>query len=145
LCNDQFHRRGVNDSYFNYAYSPGGGSYDEPEGLTIWDLDDGRAPGIKGQLHVLLLDNDVIENDDVSLKNYTSTISVDKNHTGKETGKPWEPYNTINEAYNLAAWDDYFLWDGARIKIKAGTYPESIIFSKRIEVMAEGGTVTIGD
>jgi hypothetical protein len=25
----------------------------EVEGVTLWDLDDGRAPGIKGQIHVL--------------------------------------------------------------------------------------------
>jgi hypothetical protein len=33
---------------------------EELEGLTYWDLDDGRAPGVAGQLHVLELDNDVI-------------------------------------------------------------------------------------
>ena len=45
---------------------------DEPEGITWWDLDDGRAPGIRGQLHAVLLDNDEWPNggDDVSIKHY---------------------------------------------------------------------------
>ena|GEM_PF-4897133 len=30
----------------------------EPEGLTFWDLSSGKAPGISGQLHVLLDDHD---------------------------------------------------------------------------------------
>ena len=43
---------------------------DEPEGLTIWDLDDGRAPGIRGQLHVLMLNNNAGQ-DQVHLKHYS--------------------------------------------------------------------------
>jgi hypothetical protein len=58
---------------FNYEYSPTnpivGGLNEEPEGLTLWDLDDGRAPNIHGQLHVLLLDNDDSA-DEVYIKHY---------------------------------------------------------------------------
>lgn len=55
---------------FNFEYSPGRPTpYEEPEGLTIWDLDDGREPNIRGQLHVLLLDNDVSA-DEISFKHY---------------------------------------------------------------------------
>lgn len=44
---------------------------EEIEGLTYWDLDGGQAPGIRGQLHVLELDNDVFESDDVkAFKHY---------------------------------------------------------------------------
>lgn len=39
---------------FAYSFDSGGTGPDEPEGLTVWDLDDGRAPGVSGQLHVLL-------------------------------------------------------------------------------------------
>ena len=38
---------------------------EEMEGITYWDLDDGQAPGIRGQVHVLELDNDAFESDDV--------------------------------------------------------------------------------
>jgi hypothetical protein len=60
---------------FNYAYNPGFSTYEEPEGLTFWDLDaDPRAPNVSGQLHVVMLDNDASEvgqgDDDVYVKHY---------------------------------------------------------------------------
>lgn len=121
--------------YFNYEFHPGWSRYEEPEGITIWDLDDGRAPGIRGQLHVLMLDNDTT--DDVYLKHYTHTIYVDRDYRGEEKGTASKPFNTVAEANNLA-------WDGARIKIKAGSYPEWPAFAKRVEVIAHGGNATIG-
>lgn len=126
--------------YFNYEWHPGWDTYEEPEGLTIWDLDtDRRAPGISGQLHVLMLDNDLISADDVYLKHYTFNISVDKNYTGVENGTPSQPFNTVNEAINF-----YPAWDGAQIKIKAGSYPETLSTSTRVRIISDGGTSTIG-
>lgn len=44
---------------------------EEPEGLTWWDLDDDtRAPGISGQLHVFLLDNEILSTDQIYFKHY---------------------------------------------------------------------------
>jgi hypothetical protein len=129
-------QRSTNGSgYFNYEVHQG--YNEEPEGLTIWDLDDGRAPGIRGQLHVLLLDNDVFEADNIYMKHYTGTIYVDRTYTGEERGTPSKPFNTVGEANNLA-------WDGAQINIRAGSYPETLTFSKRVKVLAPGGTATIG-
>jgi hypothetical protein len=54
---------------FNYEFHPGGSTDEEPEGLTYWDLDRRNAPGIKGQLHAILLDNDA-NGDDVYFKHY---------------------------------------------------------------------------
>ena len=54
---------------FNYEFHPGGSTDEEPEGLTYWDLDGRNAPGIKGQLHAILLDNDA-NGDDVYFKHY---------------------------------------------------------------------------
>lgn len=121
---------------FWYGYDPGFTTAEEPEGLTIWDLDDGRAPNILGQLHVLILDNDV-HSDDVYIRHYTNTIYVDSKYSGEELGDPTKPFNTVGEALAMA-------WNGSRISIKAGAYPESITFSKRIQVLAEGGTVIMG-
>jgi FlgD Ig-like domain/HYR domain len=45
---------------------------EEPEGITFWDLDNGAAPGIRGQLHAILLDND-LGISDVFLKHYRTT------------------------------------------------------------------------
>lgn len=126
--------------HFNYEFYPGfnwfSGAYEEPEGLTIWDLDSGRAPGISGQLHVLLLDNDA-DYDDVFIKHYTYKIYVDRTYTGKEQGTPSQPFNTVSEANKLA-------WDGANIDIRSGVYAESLTFAKRLRVIARGGRVIIG-
>jgi hypothetical protein len=129
---------GSEHPYFRYEFNPGDG--EEPEGLTIWDLDDGRAPGIRGQLHVLLFDEDWPSSDEIYFKHYTGTIYVNGAHAGSGdslAGAPANPFKTVGEAHDLA-------WDGAQIKIKAGVYRESLTFSKRLRVLADGGTVRIG-
>ena len=60
-------RNGKGD--FNYQYKPQFPRYEEPEGLTYWDLDDHRAPKISGQLHAIMLDND-LKTDDFYFKHY---------------------------------------------------------------------------
>jgi hypothetical protein len=58
---------------FNSTCSLTGGYYcEEAEGLTAWDLDaDPRAPNVRGQLHVMLLDNDdFFDTDDIYVKHY---------------------------------------------------------------------------
>lgn len=120
--------------YFNYEF--GNCCFEEPEGITIWDLDDGRAPNIRGQLHVLLLDNDTFI-DDIYMKHYSGTIYVDRNHNGAEQGTPSNPFKTVGRAYNLA-------WDGAQISIRAGSYPETPTLSKRTRVLSDRGPATIG-
>jgi hypothetical protein len=55
---------------FNYEFHPGGDLLEEPEGITYWNLDHGNAPGIEGQLHAILLDNDRTTGDDVYFKHY---------------------------------------------------------------------------
>lgn len=131
---------------FNYDYDPvcefGHYSCEEPEGLTVWDLDDGRAPNVWGQLHVLMLDNDRSDwtpwdPDDVSLKHYSHTIYVDGGYAGDEKGRYWDPFNTVAEAHSYA-------WDGARIGIRARRYPETLTLSKRVLLYPFDGTVTIG-
>ena len=42
---------------------------EEPEGITLWNLDGRGAPGVSGQLHVLMLDNDS-NGDDIYVKHY---------------------------------------------------------------------------
>jgi hypothetical protein len=43
---------------------------EELEGITICDLDAGQAPHIGGQVHVILLDNDVNNEDDIYFQHY---------------------------------------------------------------------------
>jgi hypothetical protein len=142
--------------YFRYDWDPGNDpgdcSLNEPEGITIWDLDDGRAPHIRGQLHVLMLDNDTFicdgnGDDEIELRHYTHTIYVDGNYRGEEKGTPDQPFKTVGKAYNIGeayGLNGVQIWDGAQIKIRAGSYDEKVTFSKRIRVLADRGTVTIG-
>jgi len=58
---------------FNFEYHPGVPKGEEPEGITIWDRDaDSLAPGIGGQIHVIMLDNDP-DADDLYFKHYRVT------------------------------------------------------------------------
>ncbi|MCP3100272.1 hypothetical protein LZ198_15485 [Myxococcus sp. K15C18031901] len=49
------------------------GGEEELEGITIWDLDSGIAPGISGQIHVQMIDNDFWNQDDFYFKHYRVT------------------------------------------------------------------------
>ncbi|SHG97806.1 PLAT/LH2 domain-containing protein [Fibrobacter sp. UWH9] len=46
------------------------GYRNEPEGITYWDLDGKGAPGISGQLHVIMIDNNGTGDDDLYFKHY---------------------------------------------------------------------------
>ena len=52
-------------------------------------------------------------------------------------GTAGDPYGSVNQANNAA-------WDGAQIKIIAGSYDETLTISKAITVEAVNGTVVIG-
>jgi hypothetical protein len=128
------------NGYGQFNYEFGNCCFEEPEGITIWDLDDGRAPNIRGQLHVLMLDNDA-DKDDIYMKHYTHTLYVDRSYTSEERGTPSKPFKTVikaNEVINELA------WDGAMIRITGGSYPERLTFSRRIKVLAERGSATVG-
>lgn len=125
--------------HFDFYYDPGFPTYEEPEGLTIWDLDVGRAPGIRGQLHAMVSDND-IEAGDIDFKHYTCTIRVDPSGgctPGTQPGSPSCPFPTIAGAANLA-------WSGAEIRLRAATYNGPLSLAKRVRLSAEGGVVRIG-
>jgi hypothetical protein len=119
--------------YFNYYYNPGD-AHGEPEGLTVWDLDDDGAPGIRGQLHALMLDNEI--NDDVHLYHYTNVWRVDAN-SPCQTGEPACPFKTVSSAAAV-------IFPRSEMRIRANNYPETLTIAKRVRMTAEGGTVRIG-
>ncbi len=151
--------------FFDYYYDPGFETYEEPEGLTIWDLDGGQAPGIRGQLHVFVSDNDSLphplppgDSGDIDFKHYTNIIRVEANapcalaaccipnpppgcftpfNETCEFGIPSCPFRTLGSAVNLA-------WDGSELRIKSGTYLEPTTISRKVRLRAEGGMVRIG-
>ena len=127
---------------FNYEFDTQ--NLEEPEGMTIWDLDGGSNP--LGQLHVLLFDNKVTPIPYTPcvtgwyhfwIKHYTNAIWVDGTVEEGGDGRLTNKYKTI-----IAAND--FAWNGAKIKISAGSYPEALTISKIVKLEAIGGTVTIG-
>jgi len=159
---------------FNYYYNPGYGfpccldpgccTANEPEGLTIWDLDDGRAPGILGQLHAFMSDNDtpVVDSGDIRFYHYTRANRVNPTAQcvvapccllpgpssclsgsnsipcGEEAaGLPSCPYNTITAALSAA-------WAGSEIRLSAGTFPGPLTISTPVRLSAEGGVARIG-
>lgn len=46
------------------------GYREEPEGITYWDLDNKQAPGISGQLHAIMIDNNGTGDDDLYFKHF---------------------------------------------------------------------------
>ena len=139
-------------SYFNYYYllgCDGTGSW-SPEGLTIWDLDDGRAPNISGQLHVMAFLYTVVSGDNEGfMEHYTNKIYVDSaNGVTSPFWPDWEtplpgdidnPFKTVGFAF-----DWYPAWDGAEIVVKSGSYNETGTYSTRVKVTSKDGTAIIG-
>lgn len=65
---------------------------EEIEGITFWDLSDGIAPGINGQLHILELDNDSTHDDVKAFYHYAmfrSEYIANINPTSREVHH-WE-------------------------------------------------------
>ena len=55
---------------FRYQYDAGGTTQEEPEGITVGNVDGKGDTSIKGQLHVILLDNNLVADDGVYFKHY---------------------------------------------------------------------------
>jgi len=63
-------KRSSQGGEFKFEFQPGWSKYEEPEGITVWNLPSGRAPRVpRSQVHVILLDNDA-DTDDLIFKHY---------------------------------------------------------------------------
>jgi|SRR5215211_119270 len=51
----------------------------ELEGLTIWPLRPGQAPGIRGQIHVIMIDNAGSGDDDLYFKHFEVLVEAEQN------------------------------------------------------------------
>lgn len=71
-------RSGRQYAEFPINYDPSWDTAEELEGIDIWDLDNGAAPGVNGQIHVLMLDNDWPSADDLYFKHYSLTDPSEK-------------------------------------------------------------------
>lgn len=62
--------KSVQDGEFEFTFHPKG-YLEEPEGITFWNLEQGKAPRVPGgQLHAILLDNDVTSESEFYFKHY---------------------------------------------------------------------------
>jgi hypothetical protein len=146
----------LSTEHFAYMYDPtcvdcdifgiptGWGS-DTPEGLTIWNLDDGSAPGIRGSLHVLVdryMPLEIVSCDDeLSFHHFSSKVYVDidavpgVNRFGTLTNQ----FTSVMDAH-----DYYPIWDGAVMSISEGVYDDTGLLNQRIKLQSRNGTVLIG-
>jgi hypothetical protein len=87
----------------------------EPEGIDFWDLNDGSAPGIRGELHVVLVDNQGTltgqSDDSVFVKHYTAYQWVDSAATSAGEGKVEKPYRSLAPALSSS-------WPGSILRVR---------------------------
>jgi len=93
-------RSDTKDMPFKFEFKPRWPyKWEEPQGLTVWDLDDPNAPNapnISGQLHVIMIRNDEVSSDDLYIKHYRV---------------PYEErcrLSDINPGFSGTVWDDWF-------------------------------------
>ena len=114
---------------FNFEYNPGTPTFDEPEGIDWWNRSgaDPASPGISGQLHVLLLDQDILptNEDDLYFKHYDVAYLhlQDADQDGDGLGDWLEGYNLDTDPRD-ADTDDDGLSDGVEVN-QLGTDPLS--------------------
>ncbi len=131
--------------YFDFYYPlgcDGAGSW-SPEGFTIWSLG-GRAPGINGQLHVLLYKYRATGDNRQVFEHFTNGIYVDPvngldqpiaTNPGDDDevpGGPLAPFKTFKFAYN-----GYPAWDGSVIVLEGGRYSATGKYTTRIRITSE--------
>lgn len=136
-------------NYFNYHYDAGCGWFEvdsrSAEGLTICDLDDGRAPHIKGQLHVLVADVSLFPANKAGIEHFSGKLRVNQNEKQPATlnepisGTDQRPFFTFSDAFNF-----YPGWDGAQIVVKNGSYGDIGHYSTRVKISSSGGSAIIG-
>ena len=148
-------KNSLTSNHFSYNYDPTciicdilgvpvGGGTDTPEGLTIWNLDDGSAPGIRGSLHVLLdryMYGGTNCDDRVAFHHYSSKVYVDIDAVSgvNRPGTLTNQFTSVMDAH-----DYYPIWDGAVMSISEGVYDDTGVLNKRIKLQSRIGTVLIG-
>jgi hypothetical protein len=123
----------------------------EPEGLTYWDLDGIPNPdGIRGQIHVLVLDNDAYGYDHVYFKHYSGRLYVDPAASSGDGGVG-SPYPSIADALGRGATppshDRPAAWGGSTVVLAPGSYPAQELAADAPGVYVRagvGGSATLG-
>jgi hypothetical protein len=108
---------------------------EEPEGMTIWDLEEQGPNNIRGQLHVLLLNNSGA-NDNVFFKHYSSSLYVDGAASSGD-GEYDTPFNDLADTFSAAL-------SGMTIVIRDGTYSGSQLIDQKVRLKAGGSSAILG-
>jgi hypothetical protein len=122
---------------------------DQPQGLTIWDIDNKGAPGMSGQLHVLTASIGLAGNM-AQLHHFSGRLFVDPVNG---TLPSWEfpqgppipgtaarPFKTLRDAFTWCP-----VWDGAEIILKPGSSAETAECSARVKIISQGGSGIVGE
>lgn len=120
---------------FNPNCEAGDFTCEEPEGLTFWDLNAGQLPNVRGELHVLLLDNDQPDGDDVYLKHYSEGVWVQAGSPAPPNGDPLTPDRTVTDGVARAL-------PSMEVKVRPGNYPESLTITKRLKLVNPVGATS---
>jgi hypothetical protein len=64
-------------------------------------------------------------------------VYVDRAYVGTEAGTRSRPYNTVGEGHVSSL-------NGNEIVLRTGTYPEAVTLIKAVTLIADGGSVVIG-
>ncbi len=108
----------------------------EPEGIDFWDLNDGRAPGVRGELHVTMIDVEV-DQDDLWIKHYTASQWVDSAATTTGSGTIAAPYRSLDDALRHA-------WPGSGIRLRGGrSYPSALPMTVPLLLESWAGSVRV--
>lgn len=68
-------KTGIRVGWINVSYHHSNTTYmEELEGLTVWDLDAAGAPGIRGQVHLIMIDNVGVNDDDLYFKHFSVPV-----------------------------------------------------------------------
>jgi hypothetical protein len=147
-------KRRDGEEYFLYDFDndcEGFFGSESPEGLTIWDLDDGGVNEHHGSLHVLVFHWNLAltgSNDHkVSMFHYSNKLHLDSEAeiflNGPTTGNKPHPFQNLNDATSF-----YPVWDGADLIFKAGDYRgagnRGLTIDKKVKMTSEGGSAIIG-
>jgi hypothetical protein len=136
---------------FRFEFSDLGGTVgleEEPEGLTVWDLEEATDLGgeTRGSLHVLLVDKTAFQGEKVYLKHYTGRVYVGSGGSGGDgrfvadrAAPDGGPFGSFADAIGYA-------WAGARVVFLGGGtgHPGSYSVDRFMRLESRG-PVSIGE
>ncbi|MBK6930616.1 MAG: hypothetical protein IPH12_06970 [Saprospirales bacterium] len=146
------------NEYFDYYYPLGcnGAGAWSPEGLTIWDLDNGISPNVRGKLHVLLFKFHKTGDNRQVFEHFSNQIYFNEG-SGIDQSLPLSDIvvivgddalpGTYSKPFKTFAYGMNYLpvWNGAHLILEKGNYsvPAPYTINRRLLITSQGGAATI--